>query len=84
VDARDLAVWQEQFGTAGPFPNFGNNADADGDGDVDAGDLLVWQRSLGAGPTPVEATQTPAPEPSAAALFWTAALAYGLARFRAN
>jgi hypothetical protein len=82
IDDRDLALWKEQFGTAGPFPNFGASADADGDGDVDGADLLVWQRSQAAGPTAAEPAQHAAPEPSAAILAWVAALAGGLPRRR--
>jgi endonuclease/exonuclease/phosphatase family metal-dependent hydrolase len=49
VDGTDLAVWQAGYGTdSGAARTAG---DADGDGDVDGRDFLIWQRQYnGAGP----------------------------------
>ncbi len=45
VNAADLAIWKTGFGLAGsPTRAQGN---ADGDGDVDGGDFLIWQRQNG-------------------------------------
>jgi hypothetical protein len=64
VDAADLAVWKNQYGTVGSLPATGNNADGDGNGQVDGGDFLVWQRRLGSQPPNWAAV----PEPGAATL----------------
>ncbi len=47
VDAFDLGVWQNGFGTASMATP--NDGDADGDGDVDAFDLGLWQLTFGSG-----------------------------------
>jgi probable HAF family extracellular repeat protein len=40
VDAADLSQWKGDFGVNG-------RSDADGDGDSDGADFLIWQRNLG-------------------------------------
>jgi hypothetical protein len=49
---RDGAV---AFGAKAVIPT-SNNADFDGDGDVDGGDFLTWQRGVGATGQPNKAT----------------------------
>jgi len=45
VDAADLAIWQDNYGsTSGVVHSLG---DADADGDVDGADFLSWQRGDG-------------------------------------
>ena len=56
VNADDLSRWQTAYGVD-------NTADADGDGDTDGADFLVWQREMGAFSTLV-ANSTAVPEPS--------------------
>jgi hypothetical protein len=63
VDADDLVVWRENFGSMTADPLSG---DADGDSDADGDDFLAWQRNL-TGPLATAATVT-APEPRAALL----------------
>jgi hypothetical protein len=63
VDAADLAVWRENFGTT-TSATFARG-DNDGDGDVDGADFLGWQQALGAGRA---VGQTAVPEPSTVAL----------------
>ena len=41
VGAGDLVQWRNDFG--------GTGSDADGDGDTDGADFLIWQRQLGGG-----------------------------------
>jgi hypothetical protein len=67
VDAFDLLIWQNGYGTGTTFWE----GDAELDGDVDAFDLLIWQNNYGAGPAAV-------PEPSAILLLATGALAVAL------
>jgi hypothetical protein len=57
-------VWKSQYGTVGPLPATSNNADGDGNGQVDGGDFLVWQRRLGSQPPNWAAV----PEPGGATL----------------
>ncbi|MCA9259402.1 MAG: autotransporter-associated beta strand repeat-containing protein, partial [Planctomycetales bacterium] len=65
VDAFDLAIWENAYGT-------NSQGDADSDGDSDGQDFMAWQRQFGA------PAQTPAsvsvPEPSAALLAASLAL----------
>ena len=71
INARDLAIWKQNFGeTTGVGLQHG---DADGDGSVDGADFLVWQRQLG-GSAPALANQTAVPEPSALLLAVSASL----------
>ncbi len=57
VDADDLAIWRENFGTiGGSDPTLG---DADGDRDVDGNDFLIWQRTLGQVVPPASAAVAP-------------------------
>lgn len=73
VNAADLAVWRADYGSTTKA-----EADGNGNGVVDGGDFLVWQRSLGQnfGVPPVSAV----PEPAAALLALLAAA--GLLRRR--
>ncbi len=64
VNAADLAVWRNAYGTNA-------NGDADGDGDTDGNDFLAWQRSLGSSGAAGAAGAVP--EPAAAALALLAA-----------
>ncbi len=70
VNAGDLEVWRNQFGSTGPLPQTGDNADGDGDGQVDGDDLLLWQRRLGAVPPGA----LPVPEPGSLPLITAAVL----------
>ena len=63
VDADDLIVWRENFGSTTADPLSG---DADGDGDADGSDFLAWQRNL-TGPIASAATVV-VPEPGAGSL----------------
>ena len=56
VDHVDLALWQSAYGVD-------NSADADGDGDTDGRDFLIWQRQFGQSTAPFAAAQS-VPEPS--------------------
>lgn len=68
VDKDDLAVWKTQFGVASIPPS--PNADGDGNGVIDGRDFLLWQRTFGQ--TPALGATTAVPEPSVAALAFTA------------
>jgi hypothetical protein len=57
VDTVDLGLWRTAFGTTAV-------GDADGDGDSDGFDFVVWQRQLGTAGAPVSAV----PEPATAGL----------------
>jgi hypothetical protein len=77
VRGADLAQWTTNFAT----PSGADKAtgDADGDGAVDGGDLLVWQRELGAGTVVTTApTAATVPEPATVLLvvLSAAAIAY--------
>ena len=54
VDALDLQVWRDAFGSAGPM------ADGNGDGRVDAMDYAVWRENLGATAPVSSPVQSPA------------------------
>ena len=76
VNGGDLAVWKAAFAN-----DLGGNAD--GDGDTDGADFLLWQRQHGSVPS-VSATAM-APEPAAiASALWSVLLAGGLRRRRAS
>jgi hypothetical protein len=64
VNGDDLAAWSADYGTSGP-----GLSDADGDGDADGADFMIWQRHVGA-----SSLHTLAPEPSAATLWVVAVL----------
>ncbi|MCC6493260.1 MAG: CAP domain-containing protein [Pirellulales bacterium] len=63
VNGADLAAWEDHFGS-----NFASPADgdADRDGDVDGGDLLIWQGEASAAANAASAASIP--EPASAAL----------------
>jgi hypothetical protein len=67
VDAFDLLIWQNGYGSGGTTYEEG---DAQFDNDVDAFDLLVWQTNYGFG-----SGASPVPEPSAFMLLAIGALA---------
>jgi peptidyl-prolyl cis-trans isomerase A (cyclophilin A) len=74
VNQADLAILKTNYGmTSGAFFDKG---DANMDGDVDGGDFLLWQRSVGMTTTPISSV----PEPATGMLAVLAAL--GLARRR--
>ena len=77
VDGEDLAVWREFFGATDAHAGMG---DANGDRIVDGADFLTWQRQL-TGPGAV-VTQSPVPEPSAAALASLGVVCSGVAFLR--
>jgi hypothetical protein len=60
INAGDLAEWKGDFGVNG-------HSDADGDGDSDGADFLVWQRQLSGG-LAVFASSAAVPEPTAPTL----------------
>lgn len=60
VDGIDFLTWQKNFPTA--FGATNATGDADGDFDVDAGDLGVWQAQYGVSPAPpIMASAVPEP-----------------------
>jgi hypothetical protein len=59
VDADDLTRWKNGFGVDSSHMQ----GDANGDGNVDGGDFLIWQRQLG-GPPPAVVSTVATPEPS--------------------
>jgi hypothetical protein len=61
VNAADLALWQANFG-ASPI------GDADGDGDTDGADFLLWQSQAGQITSPFTTAAQTVPEPVAALL----------------
>ena len=63
VNGADLTRWRDNFGT-GLTHMHGN---ADGDGDIDGRDFLIWQRHLG-NPASNEAASALVPEPATALL----------------
>jgi glucose/arabinose dehydrogenase len=75
VDANDLPIWMNAFGTEGT--DRWRPGDGDGDGDVDGQDFLVWQQNLnGNEPIPprVAASGLPVPEPATLGLIAAAAM----------
>jgi hypothetical protein len=74
IDSADLGSWRTAYG----LTSVGN---ADGDGDSDGNDFLLWQRHLGKDFVPATPVASPVPEPTAAALA-TAATIVLLARRR--
>ena len=73
VDSFDLAMWQAAYGM-----NTGGNAD--GDGDTDGRDFLIWQNQFGSS-IALEALATTVPEPSCQLLLISALLAATICRF---
>lgn len=61
VNAADLALWQANVG-ASPI------GDADGDGDTDGADYLLWQAQNGQATSPFTVAAQTVPEPAAALL----------------
>jgi hypothetical protein len=61
IDGNDLTVWQQQYGTGGGPPHFGNNADADNNGKVDGRDFIIWQRNFSAGGDGIATNLIPEP-----------------------
>jgi len=79
VNARDLAIWRQNFGaTSGVGMQSG---DANFDGDVDGADFLIWQQQYGAVAT--IASHSAVPEPSALLLAVAGSL-MTLCRLRAS
>jgi hypothetical protein len=64
VNAPDLAIWKAAYKTT----TAGN---ADGDGDTDGNDFLIWQRRLGHAGA-IASTSTAIPEPSGSIMTWLA------------
>ena len=60
VDAADLGLWQNGYGTTGGAVHL--QGDATGEGDVDGTDFLIWQRQFGASSS--LSTLTTVPEPA--------------------
>ena len=66
VNSTDLALWQTGYGI--PSGATYQNGDADGDGDVDGRDFLIWQREYGSGALVPLGAVVAVPEPMTAAL----------------
>src|SRR5690606_30170352 len=64
VDALDLQFWKNSYGVAADARKL--QGDADGDGDVDGSDFMLWQRQFTAGGMAAE--NIAIPEPSSACL----------------
>ena len=58
VNGTDFRIWQTGFGTTGSATR--NSGDANGDANVDAEDLLLWQEQYG-NSSPLGATSVPEP-----------------------
>jgi T5SS/PEP-CTERM-associated repeat protein len=71
VAGADLAKWKTGFGVAIGATHM--QGDADGDGDADGADFLLWQRQLGMSSPGL--TSQPAPEPPVSAVLAGALLA---------
>jgi len=61
VDGVDLSQWEGDFGVNGL-------SDADGDGDSDGADFLIWQRQFGGGFPLLAGAVAQVPEPTSSAL----------------
>lgn len=80
VNAADLAAWKSGFGTTTGAAK--SQGDANGDGAVDGGDFLVWQRQAG---TTLEAPAAiTVPEPAAFVLASLCMLAVAASRHPAR
>ena len=68
IDGDDLTEWQDDFGNTG--------SDADGDGDTDGADFLVWQRNFTGNSLAISASSISVPEPHTLLLlfFWIIAI----------
>lgn len=75
VDADDLVIWQEAYGS-------NSLGDADGDGDSDGRDFLVWQRSFGAGAGASASLSVPEPQAIMQVASLLLALGWGKRRLR--
>ena len=53
VNGADMTLWKGDFGVAA-------TCDADGDGDTDGADLLIWQRNVGASAGAIAVVPEPA------------------------
>ncbi|TWT35511.1 hypothetical protein KOR34_04040 [Posidoniimonas corsicana] len=60
VDAADLGIWRQQYGTEGAFAIELGSADGNYDGTVDAADYTVWRDAM----QTIGIAATPAPEPA--------------------
>lgn len=71
VDARDYAVWRDNFGSSANLA-----ADGNGNGSVDLGDYTIWRDNLGALSTALapSAGEQQVPEPAALAIALATAL----------
>jgi GH35 family endo-1,4-beta-xylanase len=81
VDAVDLGVWSENFGSSGA------SGDANGDNQTDGADFLIWQQQLGMTvdqPLAAQVAAAAVPEPAALSLAIAAALALAGGRRRLN
>jgi hypothetical protein len=74
VDGADFLVWQRQLGGLGD----GTGADANGDGQVTAADLVDWSQAFGSQAN----LATPAPEPTIAVMLLTTAALFPAPRRR--
>jgi hypothetical protein len=64
VNAPDLAIWKAAYKTT-------TSGNADGDGDTDGNDFLIWQRRLGHAGA-IASTSMAIPEPSGSIMTWLA------------
>jgi hypothetical protein len=58
-DSADLANWRSNFGSSVSATR--DHGDVDGDGDVDGGDFLAWQRQVGGGAAVGPSASAPEP-----------------------
>jgi len=65
VDGLDFLAWQQNSGLIGGALNA--DGDANGDGNVDAADLAIWETQYG-GPPPLSSSLASVPEPASAML----------------
>lgn len=67
VDSDDLTKWRADYAVNG-------NSDANGDGQSNGIDFMIWQQQLGSGLNTLLAPATAVPEPTSALLFLTAVI----------